>query len=125
MTERRGEKIGWVGGWIGAFCWLPLLSVVWFLDGRPGAGILGLALPALGVGLAVLLGPWRHPTTPAWKLLLPVYGVFLAAVVSSVALYGGLEEVGLRWWNLFWLAPMLLPLFLTGRRTWEDGEPAG
>lgn len=29
----------------------------------------------------------------------------------------------MRWWNLVWLAPVMLPLFLTGKRTWRDWEP--
>ena len=28
MRERRQEKIGWVGGWLGGFVWVLLLSVM-------------------------------------------------------------------------------------------------
>lgn len=121
MTDRRGEKIGWIGGWIGAFCWLPVLSVVWFAKDRPGAMLIGLAITALGLALAVALGPWRYPATPYWKLMLPVFAVFLGAAVASIALEGGMVEIGLTWWSLAWLTPMLIPFVVTGSRRWQDG----
>jgi len=37
MIERKGEKIGWIGGWFGGFIWLALLSIIWlwlYMDSR-------------------------------------------------------------------------------------------
>ncbi len=28
MSDRRQEKIGWIGGWFGGFIWVLILSVV-------------------------------------------------------------------------------------------------
>jgi hypothetical protein len=33
MTNRTGEKVGWLGGWSGGFLWLAVLSVVWLVQG--------------------------------------------------------------------------------------------
>ena len=34
MRERRQEKIGWVGGWLGGFVWVLFLSVILFVRGQ-------------------------------------------------------------------------------------------
>lgn len=32
--SRKGEKIGWIDGWIGGFIWLCILSIVWLVQGK-------------------------------------------------------------------------------------------
>jgi len=63
---RRGEKLGWLGGFAGAFLWIPALAVVFLVQGKPLAGLIGFALGALGYGLVVWFRPWRFPETPLY-----------------------------------------------------------
>lgn len=122
MTRRRGEKIGWTFGWFGGFLWVGILAVVFLAREKWLAGILGLAL--LGVALIVLtvFAPWRRPTTPYWKLMLPLYAVLGVSIVWAVQAFGGMKTSGLRWWNLLWLWTLLIPLGTAGRKCWRDGE---
>jgi len=118
--RRTGEKVGWTGGWLGGFLWLLILSVVWLVQGRTTAGIVGLGLFLLAVGAILLLAPWRHPVTRQWKLMLPVYLVFFASIAWAVWTSGGLGQVGLSPWSFFWVLPCLIPLWTAGGRRWED-----
>lgn len=56
MHERRGEKAGWIGGWIGSSLWLLIMSVVWGAEGRPGRAGWSFIwlLPAFAVPFFVL-----------------------------------------------------------------------
>jgi len=119
---RTGEKAGWTGGWLGGFLWLLILSVVWLVQGRLTAGTVGLGLFVLGVGAILLLAPWRHPATPQWKLMLPVYCVFFISVAWALWAWGDPARSGLTWWSFFWVLPCLIPLWTAGRRRWEDGN---
>ena len=47
--ERKSEKIGWIGGWIGGFFWLGLLSGILIVRNRIGHGLLGLLLFAAAI----------------------------------------------------------------------------
>lgn len=122
MAERRGEKIGWTGGWLGGFIWLALLAVVFMVQGQWLEGIIGLALTGLAVLVIVFVAPWRHPATPYWKLMLAPYTVFFLSVAWAFWAFGARGDLGLSWWYLFWFAPMLIPLGTVGRRKWNDGE---
>jgi hypothetical protein len=42
--NRNGEKIGWIGGWIGSFLWLLALSVLWFFRGQIQLGEIAIGL---------------------------------------------------------------------------------
>lgn len=123
MEQRRGEKIGWLGGWLGGFVWLAALAVVFLFRQRWVPGVVGLCLFGLAVAVILSCAPWRHPDTVYWKLLLPVYAVFFGAVAWAVWAYGGLKAVGVEGWHILWLAPMLLPLFTNGRRSWNSSVP--
>jgi hypothetical protein len=120
---RRGEKVGWVGGWTGGFLWLAILAGVWLVQGHPVRAIVSLALFLLAVVSIVTLSPWRHPDRSYRLLMLPTYVILFAAIGHAVAVTG-LEEIGLTWWSVFWLFPLLLPLVTAGGRTWNDGAPA-
>ena len=85
---RRGEKLGWLGGFAGAFLWIPVLAVVFLVQGKLLAGLLGLPLGALGYGIVVWFRPWRFPDTPYWRLLIPPYLAFSAAVAWGFWAYG-------------------------------------
>ena len=123
MALRRGEKLGWLGGWAGSFLWTLPIAVIFLLRGQLLAGSVGLLLAALGYGAAMAFSPWRHPATRYWQLMLAPY----AALVATVpwALWGfGPQAEGLSWWNLMPLLAVLSPLLTIGARRWRDGERA-
>ncbi|MFB3851894.1 MAG: hypothetical protein ACE14Q_08245 [Acidobacteriota bacterium] len=122
MRERKGEKAGWTLGWCGGFLWVLILSIVFFLQHKILQGILGLTVVILALAVIWLFAPWKKPTTKFWILYLYPYAVFLISIVWVVWAYGGLKELGLNWWNVLWLLPMLTPIFSTGNRRWIDGE---
>lgn len=120
--NRKGEKIGWAGGWPGGFIWVVVLSVVFLVQGQWLTGLLGLFLAGMAVWAILTFAPWRHPATPYWKLMLGPYGMFLLSIIWAVWAYGGIQAMGLTWWNMLWLIPMLIPLGTLCQRTWYDGE---
>lgn len=120
MKGRMGERIGWTAGWIGGFIWVFILSVVFLFQRKIGEGLSGMALTGLAVGAIVFFAPWRFSTTPYWKLMLAPYGMFFLSIAWAVWSYGGLGAVGLTWWNLLWLLPLLMPLGSLSKRTWTD-----
>jgi len=84
----------------------PLMGVlVWVLNVGAVIGILALA-------------PWRHPDTPLWKLMLPLYGIMAAGALLLVL---GFSGTGVRRFLplLPALLPTLLPLAILGRRSWR------
>ncbi|NLI83242.1 MAG: hypothetical protein GX443_16380 [Deltaproteobacteria bacterium] len=122
MSTRRQEKAGWTLGWLGAFLWVPIVSVVFlfqakWLRGAGGAGVFAIAAASI-VGAA----PWRHPSTPYWKLMLFPYACFTLSVIWAVWAFGGFTALDLNWWNFLWMLPMFLPLGILSRRKWTDAE---
>lgn len=123
MKNRNGEKIGWIGGWLGSFLWVLALAVMFLFQGKNRAGIIGLALVALGAFYIFSCAPWKSPHTPYWRLMIRLYAVLLTAIAWAVWAFGGLKGSGLNWWNLLLLLPVFSPLFTVGRRTWmQSGE---
>jgi len=122
MTSRRGEKIGWTGGWLGATLWILIFSIIWLIQRNITGGVVGLSLYAVGVVFIYGLAPWRHPQTEYWKLLSPLYVVLMVSVIVYVRFVGGLKSAGLSWWSFFWMASMLIPLPLMGKHRWKDRD---
>lgn len=122
MQQRRGEKIGWIGGWLGGFIWLCLLSILWLVQGRIADGLLGLGLFVAAILAVLALTPWKHPETKYWKLMSPIYAVLAASVGLFIWRGGGLDKLGLSWWSLFLLMPLLIPFATMGTRCWKDGD---
>jgi hypothetical protein len=124
MADRAGEKLGWIGGWIGAFLWVAIVSIIFLVEGRALAGGAGLAIVAIAAALIWLFSPWRHPRTPYWKLLLAPYALVGAAIAWALLSFGvaALRAEGFSPWSLALVVPMLLPLLTGGRRRWRDGE---
>ncbi len=120
--KRRGEKLGWIGGWSGGFIWLGLLSVIWFFQNKVSEGMIGLAVFIIAMIVISMTAPWKHPNTKYWKLMLPIYSLFFCSIVLSIYLYGGLEIIGLKWTSIFLVTPGLIPLVTAGNRTWNSGE---
>ena len=118
--NRKGEKIGWIGGWLGGFIWLVLLSAVWIVQNKITNGVLGIILFAVAIILIFGFAPWKYPNTKYWKLMLPIYSVFFISIALCIYLYGGLQSVGLSWMSFFWLIPCLIPFVTMGNRTWKS-----
>lgn len=121
MASRTGEKLGWSVGWAGGFLWVGILAAVFLVQGKAAAGLAGLGLAALAAFASLSFAPWRRPTTPYWKLMLPLYALLALSVAWAVAAFGP-READLTWWSLLWLLPLLVPFGSVGRRRWEDGD---
>jgi len=122
---RRGEKIGWLGGFAGAFLWIPALAVVFLVQGKLLAGVIGIALGALGYGTVIRFRPWRYPDTSYWRLMIPPYLALSAAVVWGFWAYGAEAAAEMAWWEIMQLLVLFLPFLTVGNRCWRDGEQAG
>lgn len=120
MTNRRGEKAGWIGGWMGGFLWVLLLAAVWTVQGRLAAGLTGLLLAGIAVVVVFATAPWRHPNLPYWKLMLPVYFLLGICVAWATLSSGGLAALGLNWWSAWWLMPLFFPFASVGSLRWND-----
>ena len=121
MSERKQEKIGWIGGWSGGFIWVVILSVVLLFRGQTVGAVAGFCISGVA-GLAIVLtSPWRHPRTPYRILMAPIYLLFFVAVGWGVITWGASQNSGsLNWWSLGVLLPGLLPLWIAGNRRWDD-----
>ena len=118
-SERFGEKLGWVGGWVGSFIWVAILATVFFFRGDHVQGAIGLLLALVSFGIAIFFAPWRYPTTYIWKLMLVPYVMFFIAGGWAINAYGGIEALGLNWWNMLWIIPMLTLMGMLGGKTWK------
>lgn len=114
--SRRGERLGWLLGWTGAFLWLAVLCGAKLAQRDfPTAGVAGL-LFLVAFGATVLLAPWRHAEQPYWKLMLPIYLLF---VLSVGWLFSLMPEPPISLWSAILLLPLVfLPFATIGRRTW-------
>jgi len=119
MEGRKGEKIGWIGGFLGGFCWLLLLSIAWFVIGSPKKGLIALGFFIVATIIIECITPWRYPQTKYWKLLVPVYAILTLSFIVCIMLWGGLEKAGLRPLQLFMFSPLLIPFFTIGNKVWE------
>jgi len=122
MTERRGERIGWLGGWAGSFLWLLALSIILLAQGNILAGVAGLVMYLLAMAALVLVTPWRFPATSYWLLMLPLLLLLLAGVVLMYFVYLDASQGAVPLWSLSWVLLLFLPLLTMGRRTWQQGE---
>ena len=120
--SRKGEKIGWIGGWFGGFIWLCLLSIAWLIQGKLKIGILGISIFIIAILFIFIFAPWKFPRTKYWKLMLPIYAVFFTSIILSIYLLGGLKSVGLNWFSFFWIIPCLIPFVTVGNRSWKNRD---
>lgn len=120
--NRTGEKAGWIGGWAGGFIWILILAGLFFYRQEFRQGAMGIALTAVAVAAVLYYAPWRHPSTPYWKLMLAPYGLFFIAVAWAAWSFGGIEALGLNWWNLLWLLPALSPFGFLSNRRWVESD---
>jgi len=99
-----------------------LLSILWLVQGKIIRGVLGLGLFAVAILFIIVLAPWKHPETKYWKLMLPVYAILIASVGLYVWLEGVFGNLGLSWWSILYLTPLLIPFVTIGTRCWNDGK---
>ena len=118
--KRRGERFGWIGGWLGGFVWLCLLSVIWLFQNKISEGVIGIAVFIVAITVIIMIAPWKHPNTKYWKLMLPIYLLLFCSIILSIYLYDGLESIGFKWTSLFLVAPGLIPLVTAGNKTWNS-----
>jgi hypothetical protein len=118
MQTRKGEQFGWIGGWGGGFIWVLILSTLWLVKGKNTEGAIGLVLCLFAAVLIVFLAPWRHPLTRYWKLMVPIYAVFVASLVWAIWSAGGYARLGLHPLSVLWMAPIFLPFVTVGRKRW-------
>lgn len=119
MTHRKGEKIGWVAGCIGAFIWVFALSIVFLFKGFLFSGIIGLVLVFVSIIIIFYFVPWRFPSTQYWKLLMPTYLMFALSILWAVFSYEGFKILDFNWWMLLWILPSLIPLSSISKRKWD------
>ena len=86
------------------------------------SGVSGLALFAVAILLILFLAPWKHPETKYWKLMLPIYAIFVISACLSVWFMGGLGSTGLNWWTAVYMTPILIPFVTVGPRRWNDSK---
>jgi hypothetical protein len=119
---RRGEKLGWIGGWLGGSLWIIVLPILLFSRQEIVAAAIAFVLFCAAMVLVPVMAPWRHPKTPYFLLLLPLYAVFLGALLLAIVCLNLLQEAHMRPWQFLWILPCFTPLFILGRRRWIDGE---
>ncbi len=120
MDTRKGEKLGWSGGWAGSFLWVIVLAVVFFMQGKYLQGFMGLLLFTIAMFLIKACLPWKHPRKPYWQLMLLPYSIFILAfgwVIWSFSVHS--SEV-LAWWHFLMILPTLMPFIVMGKRTWVE-----
>ena len=105
---------------MGGFIWVVILSVIFLVQHRVVQGLLGLALASVAVALIFYSAPWKHPDTPFWKLMLPIYVALFVTIAWAAWSYDGLDKLGLSGWSVFLVLPLLIPFATVGRKRWTD-----
>ena len=118
----KGPKLGWILGGLGSLCWIPLLALAILLQGRWQVASIGLGMFGLGLVYLILMAPWKHPRTPLWRIYLGLIALIVVAAIfflrfwppqGTPALAG--EEI-----SYLWIIPLFTPVFIFGRKTWDD-----
>lgn len=123
MGERKQEKLGWLGGWHGAFVWVPIVAIILLTRGQLLAGLAGLALLAAASACIVYGVPWRHPQRRYRQLMIPIYVLIIVAVAWGIWAFDDPKYLGLNsYWSFLLILPIVMPLWTIGDRRWQDGE---
>jgi phosphatidylserine synthase len=115
--DRRGEKIGWTGGWIGGFAWVLVFAILWIFQGRLIYGVTAAVLFFLAIISIVKLSPWKYPDTKYWKLMMPIYSIFLVSVIFIIYALNGFHDLSKIQYGL-WLLPCFSPILIMGNKKW-------
>ncbi len=116
MSNRRGEKVGWTGGFLGGFTWVAILSTIFLFQGKSLQALVGFVLVAVAVFCVLHFSPWRYPSTPYWKLMIGPYLAFFASMAWAVWL--GVID----WGTLLLLPLLLIPLGSLYKKRWSDSN---
>jgi len=123
MSDRRQEKIGWIGGWLGGFIWVLILAVMFFIQGKAVQAWIGLLIACAAVAVILFFSPWRHPRVQYRLLMTPVYLMFFVAIAWGVWAWGDPQPMGFNsWWSSLILLPIFLPYWTVGNRRWENHD---
>lgn len=120
-NQRRGPRIGWVGGFIGGTFWMILAALVLLVKGDLVGGLVmaaayGLCLLGLKIGL-----PWRRPDTTLWKLYLLVLAPMAAGgAFFFLRFHYRLHPLDNQYWLPLLIVPFLIPLLTMGQKTWRQ-----
>ncbi|MCF8242600.1 MAG: hypothetical protein K9J16_14575 [Melioribacteraceae bacterium] len=68
----KGIKLGWYGGSIGGYLFLPIISILFFYIGYLIYGIIAISIFILGVYYISRFTPWNYPDLSYGKLILPL-----------------------------------------------------
>ena len=118
--SQKGSRIGWLAGWAGGFLWVVVIAIVKLAQGEATVALCGIALTVMAFAGIWCLRPWKYPDVRIWKLMVPLYLVFLLAIPWAVWTFGGLEHSDLNWWMFLWLLPCMTPFWTIGVRLWND-----
>ena len=122
MKGRIGEKLGWIGGWLGAFSWFLVFSIILLIKGDYSLGFAGIILFIVAVFLINVMSPWRQPEVKYWILFTPLYTVFAAAIVIAFWSLAEQTRRSVNWWTFLGLVCVFLPYFILGQTTWNKGQ---
>lgn len=123
MSERKQEKLGWVGGWLGGFVWVFILSIISLVRGEILQALLGLVIVGGASTCVFIFSPWRYPEIQYRVLMLPIYTLLFLAMIWGVWASGGLSQLGINsWWSIFFLLPILIPFWTLGNRRWGSDD---
>jgi len=120
MSNRKGEKAGWIGGWAGGYIWIAVLAVLFLCQDNTAAGLAGIGIFMLGIISVFQTAPWKHPSTPYWKLLIPLYLIIMLGVLWCFWSYGLFSSTNFKIIYIFWIIPLFSPFLTIGRKTWDD-----
>jgi len=124
-ASQRGSRIGWLGGWAGGFSWLLIIAVIRLSQGNTAEALWGILLTMVAFAMVWCLRPWKYPDVRIWKLMVPLYLVFLLSIPWAVWTLGGFDHPDLRWWMFLWILPCMTPFWTIGLRRWNDIHNAG
>ncbi len=123
MSDRRQEKIGWIGGWLGGFIWVLILAVVLLVQGKTLQAWIGLLITCGACTVVLFFSPWRYPRVLYRLLMTPIYILLFLAIAWGVWALGDLRQMGINsWWSALILLPILIPLWTVGKRQWESDD---
>ena len=120
----KGRQWGWLGGFLGASCWAPVLAaVLWHRGDMLGAGL--VLVGWLGCLAALFwFRPWAHPQVRFWRLYLGALAPVLITAGIMIWRLNPHEHWGrVGWPSLLGVLPVfLIPLLTQGRQTWRQIE---
>lgn len=114
-----GPRLGWWIGGIGGLLWLPIMAIIWLVQGSVVAPVLGGFISLAGVVYLLLFAPWRHPTTPMRTLYLGFIVILLAGAAVTVGQYWQSIREG-EGIPLLALVTLFIPVLTIGHKSWSD-----